>query len=380
MAHQSEITGNLSSAGASSSVNEPGLVSVILPAFNAERFIRRAMESVLAQTYALLEVLVVDDGSTDGTAAEVKRFIAEDGRVRLFSQANAGVAAARNLAIRQARGEFIAPIDADDIWFPRKLEKQVQTLRAASDSVALVYTWSVLLDEEERLLDGCPVWDVEGDVFEALLYRNFIGNASVPLIRRSALGDMSYDSRLRDQGAQGCEDWDLYLRIAEKHQFRAVREYLVGYRQLHGSMSADFGAMARSHASVISEMQARHPEIPRAVFRWSRGHFYHYLFEKSFHAGEVRGVIHWFFATLRADAAILLSPRSYRLVFLALLGMLFPVLLRPATLARAGRKETLADLTTRKLRKSFPWRPFTWLEVRRWLRVTGKPLPSFKLV
>ncbi|HEY9862115.1 MAG TPA: glycosyltransferase family A protein, partial [Candidatus Obscuribacterales bacterium] len=92
------------------------LVSVIIPAYNAERFIARTLESVLNQTYQNIEVLVVDDGSSDRTPEIVHHFAEIDARIILFHQSNAGVAAARNLAIQHAKGEFIAPLDADDIW------------------------------------------------------------------------------------------------------------------------------------------------------------------------------------------------------------------------------------------------------------------------
>jgi glycosyltransferase involved in cell wall biosynthesis len=99
-------------------LNQP-LVSVIIPAYNAENFIAKTLESVLSQTYQNIEVLVVDDGSTDTTAEIVKSFVQKDSRVSLLQQSNAGVAAARNLAIEKSKGEYIAPIDADDIWYPQ---------------------------------------------------------------------------------------------------------------------------------------------------------------------------------------------------------------------------------------------------------------------
>ena len=101
------------------------LVSVIIPAFNAAEHIRQTLNSVLAQTYQAIEVIVVDDGSADATGAIVEEFVKKDARFQLVRQSNAGVGAARNTAIRKARGKYIAPLDADDFWFPEKLEKQV---------------------------------------------------------------------------------------------------------------------------------------------------------------------------------------------------------------------------------------------------------------
>src|SRR5262245_19671391 len=98
------------------------LVSVIIPAFNAARFLKQTLESVQKQTHAGLQVLVVDDGSSDETAAIGKAFAAEDARFLLVQQPNAGSCHARNTALQQARGDWIAYLDADDVWFPEKIE------------------------------------------------------------------------------------------------------------------------------------------------------------------------------------------------------------------------------------------------------------------
>jgi len=100
------------------SINLP-LVSVIVPAYNAEAFIAQTLDSIISQTYQNIEILVVDDGSQDRTPEIVESFAQRDQRITLLRQANAGVAAARNLAIEKSNGEYIAPIDADDIWYPQ---------------------------------------------------------------------------------------------------------------------------------------------------------------------------------------------------------------------------------------------------------------------
>src|SRR5262245_4518179 len=104
---------------------QPPLASVIIPAYNAERFLRQAVESALAQSYPNVEVLVIDDGSTDGTRQLADELAKADGRLRVITQQNAGVGAARNRGIAEARGKYIAPLDADDFWYPEKLARQV---------------------------------------------------------------------------------------------------------------------------------------------------------------------------------------------------------------------------------------------------------------
>ena len=109
------------------------LVSIIIPAFNAEGTIRQTLESVSAQTYRAIEVVIIDDGSSDRTTAIVEEFTANDPRFQLIRQSNAGVGVARNTGISHARGKYIAPLDADDLWMPEKVEQQVAGMEEFGD-------------------------------------------------------------------------------------------------------------------------------------------------------------------------------------------------------------------------------------------------------
>lgn len=306
------------------------LVSVIIPAYNAERFIGHTLNSVLSQTYQNIEILVVDDGSQDRTAEIVQSIAQNDDRVFLLQQSNAGVAAARNLAIQKSSGQYIAPIDADDIWYHQKLEKQVQCLLEADPSVGLVYAWSVYIDEQGLIIgtynahDFFYVHNVEGEVYTAMVYRNFIGNASVPLIRRACFDQVGgYNCQLKQQDAQGCEDWDIYLRVAECYQFRVVPEFLIGYRQVTGSMSDNSTSMARSYNLVMLDVQKRHPDIPTAIFNWSGSYFYNYLLGRSYGVGNHWSSIIWLYKALRLDYTLLLRPGVYRAFVTCLLKIAF---------------------------------------------------------
>jgi glycosyltransferase involved in cell wall biosynthesis len=258
-------------------INLP-LVSVIIPAYNAAKFIAETLESVLSQTYQHIEVVVVDDGSKDETPTIVRQFAARDVRVRLIQQANAGVAVARNCAIQNSHGEFIAPIDADDIWYLQKIEKQVQCLMQADSKVGLVYCWSAHIDEAGSFTGGYNTANLQGNILLDLVYKHFIGNGSVPLIRRSCIDQIGgYDKSLHDRGAQGCEDWNIALRVAEYYEFRVVPELLVGYRQAVGSMSSLGKVMERSYNLTVEYIQQNHPEIPSMIYQWSKAEFYYYL-------------------------------------------------------------------------------------------------------
>jgi glycosyltransferase involved in cell wall biosynthesis len=241
--------------------NEDDLVSVIVPAFNAERTINETLLSVRNQTHRNMEIIVVDDGSTDRTYQCSSDHSRVDSRIRVIRQLNAGVAAARNRGIEEARADLIAPIDADDLWRPTKIARQLRALRAAGSEVKLVYTWSALIDEDSKVIDWGKDPLFAGDVLFALSYGNFVGNGSTALMQKSVLKELGgYDTSLRTRQAQGCEDWSLFLQIAEGSHFAIVPDYLTGYRQARRAMSRDIEQMLRSDALVRSEMLARHPE------------------------------------------------------------------------------------------------------------------------
>lgn len=252
------------------------LVTAVIPAFNAAATLDETLRSVRAQSWPALEILVVDDGSADETPALVQRHAAVDPRVRLLRQANGGVATARNHGIREARGAFVAPVDADDLWHPAKIERQMQAILPRPE-VALVYTWFAQIDDQSRVIAARYRPRAEGRIFVDLCRGNLIGNGSSPLMRRDAvLAAGGYDASLRARRAQGCEDYRLYLALAERHAVALVPEFLTGYRQSAAAMSGDLMQMLRSFDLVTEEVRQRHPEraadlhLARCDFlRWS---------------------------------------------------------------------------------------------------------------
>jgi glycosyltransferase involved in cell wall biosynthesis len=254
------------------SSNREGLVSVIIPAYNDAATVERTVSSVLNQTYSDLEVLVVDDGSTDHTAALVQRMADVDNRIRLLQKPNGGLASARNYGIAHAAGEFIAPIDADDLWHPEKIRKQMAVMRDRGDQVGLVYCWSRAIDGQDHVLWDVTPCNLRGDVYAALIIRNFLSSGA-PLVRKccaEAVG--GYDTTLASRGAPCCEDLKFNLDIAERCDFDLVPEFLFSYRVRAGSMSTNIDAMLQSRKVVIEEARARHPELPNRLFRWASAH------------------------------------------------------------------------------------------------------------
>jgi glycosyltransferase involved in cell wall biosynthesis len=203
-------------------------VSVIIPCYNYGRFVGDAVESVLAQTLSPHEVIVVDDGSTDETARVLARF---GERIRVVYQKNQGVATARNAGVAHATGDLFAFLDADDVWLPAKLEKQVRRFAGEPD-LGLVHCGVLEVDAAGKplrlLLDGMEGWVAE----ELLLFRRnvILGGGSAMVVSRAAFNATGgFDDRLPPT-----EDWDLWYRLARRHRVGFVPEVLVQYR-CHGS-------------------------------------------------------------------------------------------------------------------------------------------------
>lgn len=206
-------------------------VSVVIPVWNGERHLREAIESVLAQDFRDFELIVVDDGSTDGSAALAESFMS-DVRVSVRRQANAGVVAARNAGLRAARAEFVAFLDADDIAKPERLTKQVACLRSRPE-IAVVGSHIAHFDGRKGLLRTQTFPGSPTEVARALETGNPLAQPAVMLRRSVALAVGGYREAFR----HGAEDYDLWLRIVEKHPLANLPEVLTLYRVHPGSLT-----------------------------------------------------------------------------------------------------------------------------------------------
>ncbi|MBO0749174.1 MAG: glycosyltransferase family 2 protein [Porphyrobacter sp.] len=242
-------------------------VTIVIPAYNMERYIERTLLSAIAQTYENLSILVIDDGSTDGTRAIVERLAREHDKLRLVSVPNGGVAKARNLGTQLADSLYVACLDGDDLWHPTKIQRQVAALAAHGHSAewAGCYAYSRVIDENDRLLgDGLPSQD-RGAFFEAHMTSNPIGNGSNLLVRRdAALAVDGYNPEYAAAGIGGCEDVEFQLKLLRRHKIEVVPEYLIGYRIHSRQMSGNIARMRASQIAVIDKT-TRDPEVSRGV-------------------------------------------------------------------------------------------------------------------
>lgn len=233
-------------------------VSVIIPACNAEDFIGEAVDSALAQTHRDTEVIVVDDSSTDDTPAMLQSY---GNRITVHRQANTGVAGARNAGAWLATGDWVAFLDADDVWRPTKLERQL-AISGTPISYTNRFNFGARGDLPEVQSDVTPL--LSGDVFAPLLlHGNFITVSSV-MMRRAVFDELG--GFVHQPG--GCEDWDCWLRASQRHEFSVCAEPLVGYRFTPASMSRNYRAMAPARRAVVSRALAT--DKGRALKWWLR--------------------------------------------------------------------------------------------------------------
>jgi glycosyltransferase involved in cell wall biosynthesis len=243
---------------------EGDLVSVILPAYNAAPFIEETLASIAAQTHRELEIIVVDDASTDETAALVEAFARSDPRVSLYRRPHAGMMPTRNFAARKSRGAYIAPCDCDDVWRADKIELQLRALREGSPRAGVAYCWSQGINEKNEII--FPDWsrhEAEGDVLSEMIVDSLPGSGSSPLIRRScfeAVGGYPEKTPPRDE-------WEMYIALAGAYDYVLVRQHLVGYRIRSGSLSSNYQAMTISLAATRRWIAETWPDTPRDVLR-----------------------------------------------------------------------------------------------------------------
>jgi glycosyltransferase involved in cell wall biosynthesis len=221
-------------------------ISVVIPAYNAGPYLKEAIESALAQTYPPHEVVVIDDGSTDNTADIARSF---GWPVRLFQQPNSGLSAARNRGIREATGDWVALLDADDAFLPDKLALQVRAIEN-DPKVLLVYTGARVLFQDGTYRDY-PAMPTSA-LWPTLRYRTTFHVASALSHRDTLLECGGFDLSLHAD-----QDWELWIRFLRLHTvqaFAAVTEPVTIYRMVSGSLSDNIMAMVAEHQILLDRI------------------------------------------------------------------------------------------------------------------------------
>jgi len=277
------------------STNAPQ-ISVIIPVYNGEKTLLETIESVLNQTCSNFELIVVNDGSQDATLDILTSI--QDHRLKIFSYTNAGVATSRNRGFSHAAGEFIAFLDADDLWTPDKLEAQLKALQA-NPQAAVAYSWTDHIDEFGQFLTPGPHITLTGDIYPRLLLGNFLSNGSNVLIRAQALLEVGGF----EQSLAPAEDWDMWLRLAARYHFEVVPSAQILYRVSTNSASGNISRMEAASLRVIERAYSQAPTSLQHLKKQTLVFFYNYLISKALegspehHKGLKAAELFWNYVT-----------------------------------------------------------------------------------
>lgn len=246
------------------------LVSVIIPVYNVEKYIVKTVQSVLEQSYQNFELLIIDDGSTDKSLEICQNFT--DSRIKIILQENRGPAAARNTGIRQAQGQYIAFLDADDIWLPTKLERHVHHLDNFPD-VGVSYSYVAFINAEGKPLGLYQLPKTQNITPQHILLRDPIGSGSNLVARREVFTAIKFQDNLygavedfyfdEERHLQTSEDTECWLRIAIKFElkFEGIAEVLTQYRLHSGGHSHQFLKKAASWERFLQKAYNYAPEL-----------------------------------------------------------------------------------------------------------------------
>lgn len=241
-------------------------VDVIIPTYNTGAYITEAIQSVIAQTYPIKSIIVVDDGSTDTTETIVESISKKTTTPIIYKkQNNQGPNAARNTGVQLSQATFIAFLDADDVWFPEKISEQISVYkRARYKNIGLVYCKYITLNKKSEPIKQIPIRPItpgiEGSCFEALLQGNeILASSSGVLLKREVFSTVGFF----DESLRMAEDWDMWLRIAEEYDIDYTSKVLCGIRR------HDTNSTRNTESVLLGEISFLNKWVPRIVKKYT---------------------------------------------------------------------------------------------------------------
>ncbi len=288
-------------------------VSIIMPVYNVEAFVGEAVKSVLDQTFADFELLIIDDGGTDASIEICSRF--DDPRIRIISQSNRGLAGARNTGIIHARGEYIALLDSDDRWMPEKLMLHVIHLDAAPN-VGVSYSGSRFIDGSGTPLRQAQRPKLKNVTAADILCRNPVGNGSAPVIRRSVLAMVAYahpedSSRIChfDESFRQSEDIELWVRLALRAncKFDGINGLMTEYRVIAGGLSANVVRQYETWTRMLAKAEDIDPAFVAEHGARARAYQLRYLSRRSVQLGDGSFAISLFLQAMKSSLSPLIE-------------------------------------------------------------------------
>lgn len=260
--------------------------SVVIPTYNREDVIGRAIRSALSQTYQDLEIIVIDDASVDGTEQVVQRF--ESDRLSYIRcQTNQGPSAARNRGLKESRGAYIAFLDSDDQWLSTKLEKQIKKIKDSPSKVGAVYTGYWVVRDGVRELGRLP--SKRGNIHQAQLARDHVSPTSTVLVRKECFGRVgNFDTSLPNR-----QDYEMWLRISRHYHFEYVREPLVNLFVSGNRITGNFLSRVEAQERILSSISDEIAQLPTWKRRKIFGCQYYVLARYAQKEGHVEHAKHY---------------------------------------------------------------------------------------
>lgn len=301
-------------------MNASPLLSVIIPVYNASSYVRQAVDSALAQTFDNLEVLVIDDGSTDGTVEQLSEI--KDCRIRLFSRAHAGVAQSRNFGIRLARGDYIGFLDGDDLWHRDKMSKHVGLMESCPDT-DLSFSLSQPINDcgEDCGLPSPMLAEVISS--RDLLLENLIRTPSSVLVRREALQSAgSFDPSLVP-----CEDYDMWIRISRLRpvNIRCINSILTKYRRHPSQLTKNWRRVELSWNRMIQKVGLLDSQTVCETQSRAKSRMYMYYASLAYENAAFRDAVHLMRTGFQSSyRTSLINTRNWALVAAVVSGSLLP--------------------------------------------------------
>lgn len=252
--------------------SEP-ILSIVIPAYNVAAYIEDAIESALAQTLRDIEVIVVNDGSTDHTGEVIERVVDRhmDPRLKVLNRANGGLAAARNTGVVMAAGRYIGFLDGDDVWLPHKAQLQV-SLMEMNPHIGICFSQSRYMLENGVLTDNLLRADKLTPSFHDMIRRNHVGNGSAPIVRAACF----QQAGRFNEALKSCEDYEMWCRILWLTEYCAVGidQALTLYRIRDTSLSFNFEKFLANADLAMAALRSQMKNVPERVFRAAHAEHY----------------------------------------------------------------------------------------------------------
>lgn len=313
-------------------MNKP-LISVIIPTYNSIKTLGETLNSVIKQTYRPIEVLIINDGSTDDLLNFVKPFLDQYSFIHIISQENRGLAATRNTGINYSRGDFLAFIDADDIWLPEKLEKHAEHL-LNNPSVGVSFSPAFFIDEFSAPIfykTKPPLTNISSS---DILFFNPVGCGSTPVIRKKVFNDIAYIDEKNnrrcffDENFRQSEDIECWTRISltTDWTFEGLAKPLTGYRLCAGGLSAVVSKQLASWEMMISKINHYKPDFLQDRINFARSLQLRYLCRRCLWMRDPKSALYFFCLSLKSSPSIIIkSPaRTFVTFFSIVIQFIFP--------------------------------------------------------